>query len=117
MSSIAEKAVNIEGGKLLCEKVSGVSADALKSSMEDIASRLKESVLVLASVVDDKGIVLVRVSDNMQKLGYNASTIVNEIASFCGGKGGGRPNFAQAGIKNTDKIDEAICKFRDKILK
>ena len=53
----------------------------------------------------------------MQKLGYNASTIVNEIASFCGGKGGGRPNFAQAGIKNTDKIDEAICKFRDKILK
>ena len=117
MSSIAEKAVNIEGGKLLCEKVSGVSTDALKSSMEDIASRLKESVLVLASVVDDKGIVLVRVSDNMQKLGYNASTIVNEIASFCGGKGGGRPNFAQAGIKNTDKIDEAICKFRDKILK
>ena len=117
MSSISEKAVSIEGGKLLCEKVSGVSTDALKSSMEDIASRLKDSVLVLASVVDDKGIVLVRVSDNMQKLGYNASSIVSEIAAECGGKGGGRPNFAQAGIKNTDKIDEAICKFRDKILK
>ena len=117
MSSISEKAVSIEGGKLLCEKVSGVSTDALKSSMEDIASRLKDSVLVLASVVDDKGIVLVRVSDNMQKLGYNASSIVSEIAAECGGKGGGRPNFAQAGIKNTDKIDDAICKFRDKILK
>ena len=117
MSSISEKAVSIEGGKLLCEKVSGVSTDALKSSMEDIASRLKDSVLVLASVVDDKGIILVRVSDNMQKLGYNASSIVSEIAAECGGKGGGRPNFAQAGIKNTDKIDDAICKFRDKILK
>ncbi len=55
------------------------------------------------------------VSDNFVKQGINAGKIVGEIARATGANGGGRPNFAQGGIKDTSKIDEILAKIEKDI--
>ncbi len=114
IDAIISKARDIEGGKLLCERVDGVSAESLKVAIEDLSQKLKDSIVVLVAQNEGRAIVMAKISDKMLNLGYNAINIVNEIAAICEGKGGGKPNFAQAGIKNPIKIDEAICKFLNK---
>lgn len=105
------------GGKLLISKLDGIAPDGLKQAIEKISDKLGSSLVVLASVFDEKIMIMAKISDDFVAKGYNAGKIVNEIATECDGKGGGRPNFAQAGAKDITKIDEALCKFAQKTLK
>ena len=57
--------------------------------------------------------VLVKVSDAFVKSGVNAGKIVGEIARASGANGGGRPNFAQGGIKDFSKIDDVLVKIEN----
>ena len=59
---------------------------------------------------------LLKVSKNFVDKGVNAGQIVNEIAVVCEGRGGGKPNFAQAGAKNPARLDEAIAVITGKLL-
>lgn len=108
---------DFNGGKLLVSRLDGVAPDGLKQAVEKISDKLGSSLVVLASVFDEKIMIMAKISDDFVTKGYNAGKIVNEIASECGGKGGGRPNFAQAGAKDITKIDEALCKFSEETLK
>lgn len=108
IDSVIEKAVAITDGKLLVARVDGIAADVLKTSVEKISGKLGDSIVVLASVCDDKITIVAKVSDNFVKNGVNAGKIVNDIASKCEGRGGGRPNFAQAGAKNPAQLDDAL---------
>ena len=57
--------------------------------------------------------VIVKVSDSFVKKGINAGKIVGEIAKATGANGGGRPNFAQGGIKDTTKLEEILAKVEN----
>lgn len=106
---LLNEAKNISGGKLLISKVEGLTPDALKSAVEGLSDKLGcSNIVVLASVFDDKISIIAKVSNDFVKKGANAGQIVNEIAVLCEGRGGGRPDFAQAGAKNPARLEEAL---------
>ena len=108
-ATFLSKAEDIDGGKLFITKVEDVDGNALKTGIEFASQKLGESIIVLAS----KRTVAVKVSDSFVKKGVNAGKIVGEIARFTGANGGGRPNFAQGGIKDSSKLDEILSKIED----
>ena len=103
-ATFLDKAQNIDGGKLFISKVLDLKPVALKIGLEFMSKKLGESIIVLAS---DKT-VAVKVSDSFVKKGVNAGKIVGEISRATGANGGGRPNFAQGGIKDPSKLDEIL---------
>ena len=110
-ASFLSKAKDIEGGKLFISKVENFDGDAIKAGIEYLAQKFGESVIILAS----PRMVAAKVSDSFVKKGINAGKIVGEIARFTGANGGGRPNFAQGGVKDASKLDEILMKIEDEI--
>ena len=114
-NSFISKAENVEvngiSGKLFISKIELMDNDSLKAGVEFLSSKLGESIIILVS----PRMVLVRVSDNFVKAGINAGKYVGEIAKASGANGGGRPNFAQGGIKDISKIDDVLLKIESEI--
>ena len=108
-STFISKAQDIEGGKLFISKIENFDGDAVKAGIEMLASKLGESIIVLAN---DR-MVIVKVSDSFVKKGINAGKIVGEIAKATGANGGGRPNFAQGGVKDAAKLEEILAKVEN----
>ena len=105
-ATFISRAQDIEGGKLFVSKIENFDGDAVKAGIELLANKLGESVIVLAN----ERMVVVKVTDGFVKKGVNAGKIVGEIARFTGANGGGRPNFAQGGVKDASKLDEILAK-------
>lgn len=105
-ATFVSKAQDIEGGKLFITKIENLDADAVKAGIEMLSNKLGESIIVLAN----ERMVIVKVTDGFVKKGINAGKIVGEIARATGANGGGRPNFAQGGVKDASKLDEILAK-------
>ena len=103
-ATFISRAQDIEGGKLFVSKIENFESDAVKAGVELLANKLGNSVIVLAN---DK-MVIAKVSDNFIQKGVNAGKIVGEIARATGANGGGRPNFAQGGVKDSSKLNTAL---------
>ena len=102
-----DKAQEVKDGKLVITKFSSLTPVAIKVGIEFLSHKLgKENIIVLAG----EKTVAVKVSDSFVKKGINAGKIVGEIARATGANGGGRPNFAQGGIKDFSKLDEILTK-------
>ena len=110
-ATFLSKAEDIDGGKLFVTKVENFDGNAIKTGIEFMSQKLGESIIVLAS----EKTVAVKVSDSFVKKGVNAGKIVGEIARATGANGGGRPNFAQGGVKDASKLDEILAKVQDDI--
>ncbi len=110
-ASFISKAQDIEGGKLFISKVSALKPVGIKIGLEFLSQKLGNSIIVLAGETT----VAVKVSDNFVKQGINAGKIVGEIARATGANGGGRPNFAQGGVKDATKLDEILAKIEKDI--
>ena len=72
--------------------------------------KLLSGIIVLGLVADNKPVLMVSVTSDLLEKGFSAVKIVKELALLIGGSGGGRPDMAQAGGKNPDKIEEALSK-------
>ncbi|HFK1473423.1 TPA: alanine--tRNA ligase [Bacillus paranthracis] len=119
--SLAAKLSNIEAGNLtdsvktvdgvnvLAAKVNVADMNNLRTMMDDLKNKLESAVVVLASVNDDKVNILAGVTKDLISQGYHAGKLVKEVASRCGGGGGGRPDMAQAGGKNPAQVEEALA--------
>lgn len=105
-ATFVSKAQDIEGGKLFITKIENLDADAVKAGIEMLSNKLGESIIVLAN----ERMVIVKVTDGFVKKGINAGKIVGEIARATGANGGGRPNFAQGGVKDASKLNEILAK-------
>lgn len=110
-ASFVSKAQDIEGGKLFISKVSALKPVGIKIGLEFLSQKLGDSIIILAGETT----VAVKVSDNFVKQGINAGKIVGEIARATGANGGGRPNFAQGGVKDASKLDEILAKIENDI--
>lgn len=110
-ASFISKAQDINGGKLFISKVADLKPIGVKIGLEYLSKKLGDSIIVLAASTT----VAVKVSDNFVKQGVNAGKIVAEIAKATGANGGGRPNFAQGGIKDSSKLDEILSKIEEEL--
>ena len=98
LMNLTNEAKDIEGGKLVVKLIDAIDGGALREGVEALGSKLNSSVVVIVA----GNTICARVSDDLTDR-YNAGKIVSEVAKQCGGKGGGRPNFAQGGVGNADK--------------
>jgi len=110
-NTFLSKAQDIKGGKLFITRIENLDNDAIKAGVEFLSNKLGESIIILVS----ERMVLVKVSDSFVKSGVNAGKLVGEIAKATGANGGGRPNFAQGGIKDPSKIDDILTKVESDI--
>lgn len=110
-ATFLSKAQDIEGGKLFITKVVDLKPIAIKIGLEFLSNKLGNSIIVLAGETT----VAVKVSDNFVKNGVNAGKIVGEISRATGANGGGRPNFAQGGIRDCSKLDEILSQVEENL--
>lgn len=96
--------------KLLVAEMTGVDADSLKTAAERLLQKLGEGAVVLGSVPEPEKVSLVAAfSPAVNAKGLQAGKFIGAIAKICGGGGGGRPNLAQAGGRDPEKLSEAIA--------
>ncbi len=110
-ATFISRAEDIDGGKLFISKIENYDADAIKAGIELLANKLGECIIVLAN----ERMVVSKVTDGFVKKGVNAGKIVGEIARATGASGGGRPNFAQGGVKDASKLDEILTKIETEL--
>lgn len=108
-STLVDKAQPIEGGKLFIEKLDAMDANAVREGVEYLGQKLGESVIVVVAPKPDNSgsTIIAKVSDGFVSKGFQAGKIVSELAQKLGGKGGGRPQFAQGGGK-CEGIEEVL---------
>ena len=102
--------------KVLVAQLEGVDADALKVVAERLLQKLGEGAVVLGSASEPNKVSLVAAfSPTVNQKGLQAGKFIGAIAKICGGGGGGRPNFAQAGGRDASKLPEAIAAARKQL--
>jgi alanyl-tRNA synthetase len=100
--------IEVAGVKLARRKVSDLDKDALRGVADSLKAQIKSGIVVLASTSDGKVQIVVAVTPDLTSR-IKAGQIVKEIAPIVGGAGGGRPDFAEAGGKQPEKIDEMLA--------
>ncbi|ATO38355.1 MULTISPECIES: alanine--tRNA ligase [Geobacillus] len=98
----------VGGVPVLAAKVQANDMNQLRAMADDLKQKLGTAVIVLAAVQGGKVQLIAAVTDDLVKKGYHAGKLVKEVASRCGGGGGGRPDMAQAGGKDANKVGEAL---------
>nr|WP_303243922.1 alanine--tRNA ligase [uncultured Cellulosilyticum sp.] len=106
--SLLDQAETIGAFKVLATQVDGLDMNALKNMGDSLKDQLVSGIVVLMSALDDKVNLVVMATPDAVSAGVHCGKIVSETAVVVDGKGGGRPNMAQAGGKNTAKISEAL---------
>jgi alanyl-tRNA synthetase len=103
--------------RVLVASFDKTDADSLKAAAEHLLSKLGDpaAVVVGSSPGDGKVSLVATFSPSVVKKGVQAGKLVGTIARMCGGNGGGRPNFAQAGGRQPEKLEEALEKAREDI--
>lgn len=101
----------INGRKLLVARVDGVEAKVLREMIDDLKNQLKSAVIVLATVNSDKISLAVGVTKDLIEQ-IKAGTFVAQLAEKVGGKGGGRPDFAQAGGSDVAALNDALSNIK-----
>ncbi len=108
------KAESIGEFKIIVAKLGDVDAEALKTAAERLQQKLGNAAVVLASIPEpDKVSLVAAFSPEVNKKGLQAGKFIGKIAEICGGKGGGRPNLAQAGGRDASKLQEALESARN----
>lgn len=116
IQSFVSRAEDLKDGKLFVSKIDAIPAIFMKPAIEKLSSKLGNSIVVFTSIQNPEQIsICVKVSDNYVKAGVNAGNIVKAIADATGGRGGGRPNFAQGGGKDSSKLDDILLKIKEEI--
>ena len=113
--SFISKAQDINGGKLFISEIEAFPANLVKLGSEILSAKLGEAIVVLASVDEEKITFVVKVDDSFVKKGINAGQIVNKLATATGGKGGGRPQYAQGAGKDRSKLREILAEVEKDI--
>ena len=108
-TDLAAGAVDVAGVKVVATKVDGADAGALRNAVDQLKSKLKSAVVVLASVEGPSKVLLVAGVTSDLTARVKAGELVGSIAAQIGGRGGGRPDFAQAGGTDPAALDAALA--------
>ncbi|RWU11715.1 alanine--tRNA ligase [Pseudidiomarina gelatinasegens] len=113
-SDLIGNALDIHGVKVVIAEVAGVEAKALRSMVDDLKNQLQSGVVVLGLAAEDKVSLIVGVTNDLTGR-VKAGEVVNVAAAEVGGKGGGRPDLAQAGGADPTKLDNALSAAKTKL--
>jgi alanyl-tRNA synthetase len=105
---LAGSAVEVKGVKVLAAEIDGADAKALRETLDKLKDKLKSASIVLGAREGDKVTLIAGVTADLTAK-VKAGELVNHVASQCGGKGGGRPDMAQAGGTLPDNLPKALA--------
>jgi alanyl-tRNA synthetase len=111
-ADLASQAVAIEGGKLLVAQVEVADPKELRDLLDELKSKLESAVILLAAVNDGKVSLIAGVTKELTKK-IKAGDLIKMVAPLVDGKGGGRPDMAQAGGNNPDGLADALALVPD----
>ncbi|SFA69496.1 alanyl-tRNA synthetase [Lentibacillus halodurans] len=111
-SSIIENSETVHGITVLAQQVSAKDMDQLRNMVDNLKQKLDSGVMLLAAANDQKVQLAAGVTKDLTDKGLHAGNLIKQAAEICGGGGGGRPDMAQAGGKNPEKINEALNMVR-----
>ena len=117
MGDLFQNAADVEGVKIVTAFFSGTAPETLRSMSDAIRDKAPNTVSVLVGGVDGKLTMTVSVAKGAMEKGLKAGVLVKEIAAIAGGNGGGKPDFAMAGLKDANKVDEALNAVADIVRK
>ncbi len=106
LGNLAEKDVN--GVKVITAALDNTGSDGLRKIGDSLADKYDCFVAVLAGTNEGKSNILCKCSKSAVAKGANAGTIVREVAAVAGGKGGGKPDQAMAGVPDASKLGDAL---------
>jgi len=109
---LAEQAVEVDGIKVLAATLDGADTKTLRETMDRLKDRLKSAAIVLAAVDGAKVSLIAGVTPNATSK-VKAGELVNFVAQQVGGKGGGRPEMAQAGGSEPARLPQALAGVPD----
>ena len=107
-SGLFEDAKDVDGIKIFTMYLTGTATDALRKLCDNARDKAPASVTAVIGEAEGKTTLAVAVGKEAQARGLAAGKLVKEIAAVAGGNGGGKPDFAMAGIKDTSRIDDAL---------
>ena len=106
---LSSTAMDIGGIKVVATRVDGADAATLRNALDQLKDKLKSAAIVLASVQEGDKVVVIAGVTSDQTSRIKAGELVNVVAQKIGGRGGGRPDMAQAGGNDPSKLDEALA--------
>ena len=104
---ISEKVTKIKDTSILIQRLEGFSANDLRVSIDRYKNKLENAIIVLGVVEKGKAKIAIGVTKHNTDL-IHAGDLIKTVAEIVGGKGGGRPDFAQAGGPEAEKLDQAL---------
>ena len=107
-ASLSSKAIDVKGVKLLVSELTNVEPKMLRTMVDDLKNQLKSAVIVLATVAEGKVSLIAGVTKDVTDR-VKAGELVGELAQQVGGKGGGRPDMAQAGGTDAGALPGALA--------
>jgi alanyl-tRNA synthetase len=107
IGNLVEAPKAVQGVSVISRKVEGVDPSMLRELAENTGTKIGSGVVVLGLASNGKASLVAVVSPDLQKR-LNAGKIIKKVAELVGGSGGGRPDFAQAGGKDAEKLEDAL---------
>ena len=108
IDGLFQNAVEVDGVRIVTVYLNGTTPDTLRSMMDKLRDKEPNAVGALIGTDGSKTTLAVGVGKNALARGLKAGALVKQIATIAGGNGGGKPDFAMAGIRDTSKIDDAL---------
>ena len=112
-ASLVDSVKAVGAYKLLVARLDDVKPDAARTLCDTVKAKYSDGVVVFALVSDGKLNFIAAAGKDAVASGAHAGNILKDISAICGGKGGGRPDFAMSGGKDIDKIPEALAKVEE----
>jgi alanyl-tRNA synthetase len=113
-TDLSSAAKDIGGVRVVAARVEGVGGKDLRSMVDDLRGKLGSGIVLLAAERDGQVSLALGVTPDLTRR-FPAGELVREVAGLVGGKGGGRPDFAQAGGRDASKLDEAFARLEARI--
>ena len=111
--TMLDSVTDVDGVRVLAGRTSAANAEAMREMGDFLKSRLDSGVLVMGGIVEGRPTLVAMVTDDLVSSGLHAGNIVKEAAQVMGGGGGGRPNLAQAGGRQPERLDASLQSVAD----
>ena len=112
-AAMFDNAVEVNGVKVIAARADGTAPDALRKMGDSVKDKAEAIIALFAGVNGEKGTLYCVCTAEALKKGAHAGKLVQQAAAVTGGKGGGRPDSAMAGMGDVAKADEAVASFAD----
>jgi alanyl-tRNA synthetase len=110
---LLDSAAQVGGTRVIATTVEVADADELRTLGDQLRERLGSGVAVLAAALGERTTIFAVATDDMVTRGVRADRVVREVAALAGGKGGGKPHMAQAGVTQPERVPEALERVLD----